>query len=103
MINQSIYIAGKVSGELPELTTEKFKNIQIQLEAKGFDVVNPIEVVNNSNENWYTAIGMCLDALESCDAIFMLPCYVDSKGSKIHLKKAKEIGIQVYYNLEEII
>ncbi|MDA6068663.1 DUF4406 domain-containing protein [Flavobacterium sp. AC] len=103
MINQTIYIAGKVTGELPEPTAEKFKNMQIELEEKGFDVVNPIEVVDNSNENWYTAIGICLDALESCDAIFMLPCYLDSKGSKIHLKKAKEMGIQVYYKLEEII
>jgi len=103
MINQTIYIAGKVTGELPELTAEKFKNMQIQLETKGFDVVNPIEVVNNSNENWYTAMGMCLEALETCDAIFMLPCYKDSKGAKIELKTAKDLGLQVYYNLEEII
>lgn len=103
MINQTIYIAGKVTGELSEPTAEKFKNIQIELEAKGFDVINPIEVVNSSSENWYTAMGMCLQALEACDAIFMLPCYVNSKGSKIQLKTAKEMGIQVYYNLEEII
>ena len=102
-MNQTIYIAGKVTGELPEPTAKKFKNMQIELEGKGFDVVNPIEVVNNSNENWYTAMGMCLQALESCDAIFMLPCYKDSKGAKIELKTAKDLGIQVYYNLEEIL
>lgn len=103
MINQTIYIAGKVTGELPEPTAEKFKNMQIELEAKGFDVVNPIEVVNNSDENWYTAMGMCLQALESCDAIFMLPCHKESKGAKIELKMAKDLGLQVYYNLDEII
>ncbi|MRX40385.1 DUF4406 domain-containing protein [Flavobacterium sp. LC2016-23] len=102
-MNQTIYIAGKVTGELPEPTAAKFKNMQIELEAKGFDVVNPIEVVNNSKENWYTAMGMCLQALESCDAIFMMPCYKDSKGAKIELKTAKDLGIQVYYNLHEII
>lgn len=102
-MNQTIYIAGKVTGELPEPTTDKFKKKQIELEGKGFDVVNPIEVVNNVNENWHTAMEMCLQALESCDAIFMLPCYVDSKGAKVELKTAKEMGIQIYYNLEEII
>lgn len=102
-MNQTIYIAGKVTGELPEPTAEKFKNMQIELEAKGFDVVNPIELVNNPDENWYTAMGICLQSLESCDAIFMLPCYTDSKGAKIELKTAKSMGIQIYYNLEEII
>ena len=49
-MNQTIYIAGKVTGELPEPTAAKFKNMQIELEAKGFDVINPIEVVNNTDE-----------------------------------------------------
>jgi hypothetical protein len=103
MINQTIYIAGKVTGELPEPTAVKFKEMQIELEAKGFDVVNPIEVVNNPDENWYTAMGMCLGVLETCDAIFMLPCHTDSKGAKIELQTATNMGIQVYYHLEEII
>jgi hypothetical protein len=102
-MNKTIYIAGKVTGLPPEPTAEKFKNAQIELEAKGFDVVNPIELVNDPKASWITAMATCLEALELCDAIFMLPCYADSIGAKIEHNTARKLGIQIYYELETII
>ena len=102
-MNKTIYIAGKVTGEPQEPTAAKFKAAQLELEAKGFDVINPIELVNNPNESWDVAMGICLEALETCDAIFLLPCFADSKGARIERRQAVANGIHVYYNLEEII
>jgi len=45
----------------------------------------------------------CLEALEFCDAIYMLPCYIDSKGAMIEHKKAAKLGLHIYYELETII
>lgn len=102
-MNKTIYIAGKVTGLLPEPTALKFKQAQEELEAKGFDVINPIELIDNPKEDWNVAMNKCLEALEFCDAIFMLPCYTDSKGAMIEHRTATKLGIQIYYYLETII
>lgn len=102
-MTKTIYIAGKVTGLLPEPTALKFKEAQEELEAKGFDVINPIELINNPKEDWDVAMNKCLDALEYCDAIYMLPCYTDSRGAMIEHRKATKLGIKIYYNLETII
>lgn len=102
-MNKTIYIAGKVTGLPAEPTAQKFKTAQLELEAKGFDVINPIELVNNPDENWYSAMRICVEALLSCDAIYLLPCYTDSKGALIEHKTAVKMGIDIYYELETII
>lgn len=102
-MTKTIYIAGKVTGLLPEPTALKFKEAQEELEAKGFDVINPIELINNPKEDWDVAMNKCLEALEYCDAIYMLPCYIDSKGAMIEHRTATKLGIHIYYNLETII
>jgi hypothetical protein len=99
---KKIYIAGKVTGLPPQEVKEKFATAQGVIEKLGFEAVNPIEVVNNPNENWHTAMEKCLAALKQCDAIYMLPCYKDSPGADIEHKKAYALGLDVYYSLETI-
>lgn len=101
-MKQTIYIAGKVTGEPQEPTARKFKKAQQHFEAKGYDVVNPIELINNPQEDWHVAMNKCLEALEFCDAIYMLPCYTNSRGATIEHKTAQKMGIAIYYELEEI-
>jgi len=102
-MNKTIYIAGKVTGLPAEPTALKFKTAQDQLESRGFDVINPIELIDNPQEDWDVAMNKCLEALEFCDAIYMLPCYTDSKGAMIEHRKATKLGIHIYYELETII
>ncbi|MFV8364794.1 DUF4406 domain-containing protein [Flavobacterium sp. XS1P27] len=102
-MNKTIYIAGKITGLPAEPTALKFKEAQDELEAKGFDVINPIELIDNPKEDWDVAMNKCLEALEFCDAIYMLPCYTDSKGAMIEHRTATKLGLQIYYELETII
>ena len=102
-MNKTIYIAGKVTGLPAEPTALKFKEAKDELEAKGFDVINPIELINNPKEDWDVAMNKCLEALEFCDAIYMLPCYTESKGAMIEHRKATKLGLHIYYELERII
>ena len=102
-MNKTIYIAGKVTGLPAEPTALKFKTAQDQLESRGFDVINPIELIDNPQEDWDVAMKTCLEALEFCDAIYMLPCYTDSRGAKLEHRTATKMGITIYYQLEEIV
>jgi len=99
---KKIYIAGKVTGLPEKEVKEKFATAQKAIEAQGFEVINPIEVVNNPNEDWHIAMEKCLVALAQCDAIYMLPCYKDSPGADIEHKKAHALGLDVYYSFQAI-
>ncbi len=114
-MNKTIYIAGKVSGEPLEDCVMKFDKAQKEIEDLGFKAVNPVKMVQeylfadaelrHSSEEviWIFAMKKCLEALEFCDAIYMLPCYTDSKGAMIEHRTATKLGIQIYYELETII
>lgn len=98
---KSIYIAGKVTGLPYDEVLAKFQLAETLL-AKKWQVVNPLKVVDNPQEEWHAAMEKCLAALDQCDAIYMLPCSVDSPGAKIELQYALENNKMVYYELENV-
>lgn len=101
-----IYIAGPYSGKEEEIK----KNVEKALEAgreivkKGHNVFiphlfhfigsNPHAVL--TWEEWHVRF---LDWLCSCDALYFIG---NSRGANDELNHAKELGIKIYYSLEEI-
>lgn len=96
-MRKTIYIAGKVTGLPAELTALKFKEAQDELESKGFDVINPIELINNPQEDWDVAMKKCLEVLYYCDAIYMLPCYAESKGAMMEHRETTKLGMPIFF------
>lgn len=90
---KKIYIAGKVTGLPQEEVIEKFAAMQKKIENLGFEVVNPIEVVNDFKTPWNKAMRMCIAGLVTCDAIVLLPDWFSSKGAKIEWDIAKQLNI----------
>lgn len=101
-MKKTIYIAGKVTGTEITECRAKFGTAQINLQNRGFIVVNPLLVVGDWSTPWDVAMEMCLAALSNCNCIYMLPCSIDSKGAQIELQKAIEMGIDIYYELENV-
>ena len=97
-----IYKAGKVTGEKTHAVTLKFGTAEFKIKSLGHTPVNPLTVVNDWHCPWDQAMTKCLDALEKCDAVLMLPCYTDSRGAKIELEKARSKGLKIYFNKNEI-
>jgi hypothetical protein len=97
-----IYIAGKVTGEKIQDCTMKFGAWQKAIEAMGFEVVNPLEVVNDWRTPWDEAMKLCVAELIKCDAVFMLPCWTNSKGAKVEKQLADDLGISVYMDANEM-
>lgn len=100
---KKIYIAGKVTGEPIAECTMKFGAAQKELEAMGFEVVNPITLVNDWKCTWDKAMRLCIAALMQCDTIFLLPDAYESKGAKLELDLAKMVGINVLTKLPDSI
>jgi len=97
-MRKKIYIAGKVTGEPPHTTALKFAMAKKEIEAMGFEAINPIEVVGDFNTPWNVAMKMCLKALIDCDGIVMLDDWHLSKGAKIEFKLAMDLGLTLMSN-----
>ncbi len=52
-----------------------------------------------SGFDWHNYV---LEWLRCCAAILMLPGWTDSTGASLELRKAREWGLKVYYDVEEI-
>lgn len=93
---KTIYIAGKVSGEPLAECTMKFGMAQKKIEALGFNVVNPLALIEDCNTPWDVAMKKCIGALVNCDAVVLLPCWQNSNGAKIEHQLADDLNIPVF-------
>jgi hypothetical protein len=92
-----IYIAGKVTGTPIHATTTKFGEAQKKLEAKGFEVINPLVIVSEKGNGWHTdwqtAMRLCLIEMMKADAVYLLPDWKDSRGAKIEKQLADDLEL----------
>ncbi|MCO5253386.1 MAG: DUF4406 domain-containing protein [Bacteroidetes bacterium] len=88
-----IYIAGKVTGEDPGLCAAKFEAAEREIENAGFKAVNPIKEVGNPDENWKTAMRICISHLVACDGIYLLPDYSQSRGAMAEVLLCRALGM----------
>lgn len=87
-----VYIAGKVTGLPYKEVYEKFEARQLELEAKGFIVINPCQFVGK-NEDWSMAMKICLTLIQYADYISLLPDWIDSQGARMEWSMAIALNI----------
>jgi Domain of unknown function (DUF4406) len=101
-MSKKIYIAGKVTGEPIAECTMKFGSAQKQVEALGFEAINPLAVVGSWDVSWETAMKRCIKALMDCDGIFILPCSNESEGAMIERNLANILKIKQFSDLKSL-
>jgi nucleoside 2-deoxyribosyltransferase len=101
-MKKKIYIAGKVTGLSVEQYLRKFAEAQSAIEDLGFEAINPIAVVNNSECDWQTAMKKCIAAMMQCDAVFLLENYHKSEGAMIEFNLCLDIGMMYFKDLEQL-
>lgn len=89
-----IYVSGPMSN-LPDLNFPAFHAAADRLRAAGYDVVNPAELNPDSTMPWDKCMRADIKALCDCDAIALLPGWMDSKGAHLELHIAHRIGLQI--------
>ncbi len=104
-MGRSIYIAGPMSG-LPNNGYDAFNRKATQLREAGWIVVNPAEMdleagLDPDREftrfDYMQAARRDLAAVASVDAIYMLHGYELSPGGCWEWARAKELGLDIYY------
>lgn len=89
-----IYIAGPMSG-LPNLNYPAFNAMAAVLRAQGFHVENPAENPEPHCRSWLGYMRMAVRQLSTCDAVFMLPGWRNSRGACIEHQLAVGLGLEI--------
>lgn len=101
MKRTKIYISGKISGLPREEYMRQFREAEENLKVNGYDVVNPTRFAVCKYEWLYKLVGYNLTLLydlwrlSKCDAIWMLPGWMHSRGATIERTFASNLGLKV--------
>lgn len=100
-----IYISGPMTG-LPEYNHPLFNRVAADLRAMGYEVINPAEIVLkdipkdyvplheiDAKRVWEAYMKECLKLLMDANVIAYLPGWRKSKGARIEMFTAEEVGI----------
>lgn len=89
------YISGPMTG-LPDLNFPAFFAAAEKLRAQGRNIVNPAEDDTPGLE-WHQYLREDIRALVDCSAIHMLPGWELSKGARLELHIAEQLGMAITY------
>lgn len=92
-----IYLSGPMTN-MPELNFPAFNAAAARLRAEGHEVVNPAEMdaADTEPKEWHEYLRRDIAELVKCDTIALLPGWAKSKGARLELHIAAELGMEVW-------
>lgn len=91
--SDNVYIAGGITGV--EDYKSKFAAVAEKLRSKGKNPCNPAEIDLGEGAEWEDYMRVCIPILCQCGTIVMLNNWEESRGAKMELRIALELGIRV--------
>lgn len=92
-----IYISGQITGLPIEVARENFSRAAAYLSQKGFDVVDPMSLPHCDLSNWTKCMALDIDALRTCQGIYMLNNWTESKGASLELELSVIWGLNIFH------
>jgi uncharacterized protein DUF4406 len=89
------YLAGPMSG-LPDFNYPAFSKTAAALRARGFTVINPAENPRQGG-SWAEYMRDSLVMVSGADAVALLPGWEASKGARLEVHCARELGMPVVW------
>jgi hypothetical protein len=100
----NIYIAGKITGLEYEASAKLFQDAETVIEKAGHTPLNPLTIVDQDDEREWE--DYMLDAIEivlvSCEAVYMLSNWRESRGARIEHAIAEITAKPIYYQGTEL-
>jgi hypothetical protein len=92
---KKMYISGRITGQ-PDFI-ERFAKAEKHLKARGFEVMNPATLPHDHGRSWGEYMADCLKELLSCDGVYMLKGWKNSRGARIEKQLAQDLGFKLIY------
>jgi len=91
-----VYIAGPMTG-LPEFNFPAFNAMAAVLRADGWHVENPAEHGHVDGAEWADYLRYDISRLSTCSAMMLLPGWSSSRGARLEVSIAKELGHELLF------
>ena len=85
------YLSGSVTND-PDFR-DKFDYAEFQLRSRGYKVLNPVKHEKDGKE-WSYYLRKDLRKLTRCQGIILIDGWENSKGARLELKVAQELGLE---------
>jgi hypothetical protein len=89
-----LYISGPMTG-IANSNFPAFHRAARELRAAGYTVISPAEICQEHGLPWAQYLRKDIAELLKCDAVALLPGYLNSKGAMLEKHIAEELGMQV--------
>jgi hypothetical protein len=89
----TIYISGPMTG-YPEFNYPAFQNSAEKLREIGYTVISPHEI-EVPEKTWEAFMRADIKALMECHKVVTLPGWENSRGARIEVNLAKDLGMKV--------
>ncbi len=96
---KKIYISGKISG-IEALAPLLFEIAEKLLQKEGFETVNPLTINHNHDLSWESYMKVDIKEMCSCDSIYLLKNWYNSRGAIIEHDLAKKLKFEMIYEKE---
>lgn len=91
-----IYISGKITGLPIEQAKRMFAVVEKEITDAGHVAVNPMKLKHDHDQRWESFMKVDIAELMTCDAIYLLSNWHESKGACIEHTLAYQLGMLVY-------
>lgn len=87
-----LYLAGPMSN-YPDFNYEAFRSAAAHLRGLGYEVANPAEINPDTRIGWRASMLRDIPHVLTADAIALLPDWQLSRGARLEVHIAQELGI----------
>lgn len=91
-----VYVSGPMTG-LPDLNFPAFNAAAERLRDFGHEVVNPAEFDQGPEPTWESCMRKDIAALMRCDAVATLPGWGQSRGARLEVHNAEQLGMTILH------
>lgn len=90
-----VYTSGAISGREPNEVRKEFELAKMYLRREGYEAISPLANGLPWDCAWELHMREDLHLLLECDKVAMLPGWRESKGARLEVFVASELGMEV--------
>lgn len=98
--NKKLYLSGRISGLSPKEAGRWFAQAAREVEAMGYEAVNPLRNGLDAAASWAEHLGRDITLLLGCSGIYLLEGWRESLGARIEAAVAAEAGLVILHQPE---
>lgn len=91
------YIAGKIGALPPEEVSRLFDQGKMEVDLFGLQPVSPLDLPHTHGRSWSEYMREDIAALLQCSHLYALNNWQNSRGAKIEVQLAKDLGLTIIY------